>query len=151
MLNVTKRRETVVDFKGNRTLLKKITIQGGEVQVVDEYKCVGVPLDNKLDRNCNTKAVYKKRTMQTLLLEEAEVLKCMLQDAAYVLQVYVGKYIFLCSPFAGAAVSEPGTQDCSGTTGAEGQEEDAAKTAPHIGRYSTSTTQLVQKQQSFFS
>ena len=54
MLNVTKSREMVVDFRRNRTLLKKINIQGEEGQVMDDY--LGDHLDNKLDWNCNTAA-----------------------------------------------------------------------------------------------
>ena len=32
----------------------------GEVEVVEEYKCLGVHLDNRLDWTRNTDAVYKK-------------------------------------------------------------------------------------------
>ena len=39
----------VVDFRRNRTLLKKMTIQGEEVQLVDDCKYLGVHLNNKLD------------------------------------------------------------------------------------------------------
>ena len=53
MLNVTKTREVVVDFRRSRTLWK-------EVQVVNDYKCLGVHPDNKLDWNCNIEAVYRK-------------------------------------------------------------------------------------------
>ena len=60
MHSVTKTNEMEVDFRSNRTLLKKITIQGEEMQLVDDYKYLDVHLNNKLDWNCNTKAVYRK-------------------------------------------------------------------------------------------
>ena len=50
----------MVDFRRNRTLLKKITIQCEDLQMVDDSKYNGVHLDNKLDWNCNTEAVYRK-------------------------------------------------------------------------------------------
>ena len=40
-------------------LMKKIAIQGEEVQVVDDYKYLGVHLDNKLEWNRNIEAVYR--------------------------------------------------------------------------------------------
>ena len=51
-----------------------ISIMGEEVE---EYKYLSVHLDNRLDWRCNTDAVYKKETEQTLLLEEALVLQCL--------------------------------------------------------------------------
>ena len=37
MFNMTKTREMVVDLRRNRKVLKKITTQGEEVQVADNY------------------------------------------------------------------------------------------------------------------
>ena len=58
MLNVTRTREMVVNLRRNSTLLKKITIEGEETQVVDDYKYLGVHPDNKLDWYYHTEAVY---------------------------------------------------------------------------------------------
>ena len=57
MLNVTKTREMVEDIWRNRTLLKKIIIQGEEVLVVDDYNYLEVHLDNKLDGNWKIEAL----------------------------------------------------------------------------------------------
>ena len=52
-----------VEFRRNRTFVKKSSIQGEEVKVMDDYKHLGVHLDNKLDWNCTTKVVvhYDKK------------------------------------------------------------------------------------------
>ena len=58
-LNVKKTK----DMKSN-----SISIKGEKVKVVEEYKCLGVHLDNRLDwrRSC-----LQDGTKQALLLEEA--------------------------------------------------------------------------------
>ena len=60
LLNVTKTKEMVVDFRRERSMISPITIMGENVELVDTYKYLGVLLDNKLDWKANTEAVYKK-------------------------------------------------------------------------------------------
>ncbi|XP_065820874.1 uncharacterized protein [Labrus bergylta] len=58
VLNVTKTKEMVVDFRRDRPELSTISILGDEVQVVECYKYLD--MNNKLDWKHHTVAVYKK-------------------------------------------------------------------------------------------
>ncbi|KAJ0001685.1 hypothetical protein NQD34_001481 [Periophthalmus magnuspinnatus] len=59
-LNVTKTKELVVDLRRTKAAVTPISIHGVSVDVVEEYKYLGVYLDNKLDWSRNVDAVYKK-------------------------------------------------------------------------------------------
>ncbi|KAI4898558.1 hypothetical protein NFI96_004317 [Prochilodus magdalenae] len=60
ILNISKTKEMVVDFRRNRSPQAPVTIDGEEVEVVGTYKYLGVHLDNKLDWSSNTSAVFKR-------------------------------------------------------------------------------------------
>ncbi|XP_062844747.1 zinc finger protein 420-like, partial [Trichomycterus rosablanca] len=60
LLNVSKTKEMLVDFRRNRTTSGPVTIMGQTVELVDMYKYLGVWLDNRLDWRANTEAVYRK-------------------------------------------------------------------------------------------
>ncbi|KAK3521078.1 hypothetical protein QTP86_006320 [Hemibagrus guttatus] len=60
LLKVMKSKELVVDFRRTKTLIEPITIMGEEVGIVDDYKYLGVRLNNRLDWRAHTDAVYKK-------------------------------------------------------------------------------------------
>jgi len=55
-----KTKELVVDFRKQRTRPNPFSINGTEVDIVDEYKYLGVHIENKLDWTKNTEAVSKK-------------------------------------------------------------------------------------------
>lgn len=59
-LNVTKTRELVVDLKRTKSPVSPVSIQGACVDTVEEYKYLGVHIDNKLDWARNTDALFKK-------------------------------------------------------------------------------------------
>nr|XP_054588772.1 sorting nexin-22 isoform X1 [Nothobranchius furzeri] len=59
-LNVNKTKEMILDFRRNRVESNTVSFMGEEVEVVEEYKYLGVHLDNRLDWRKNSKAVYKK-------------------------------------------------------------------------------------------
>uniref|UniRef100_A0A8C6LZA4 Reverse transcriptase domain-containing protein n=2 Tax=Nothobranchius furzeri TaxID=105023 RepID=A0A8C6LZA4_NOTFU len=59
-LNVNKTKEMILDFRRNRVESNTVSIMGEEVEVVEEYKYLGVHLDNRLDWRKNSEAVYKK-------------------------------------------------------------------------------------------
>lgn len=59
-LNTTKTKELVVDFRRRKSAPTPISINGVTVEVVQDYKYLGVHLDNKLDWAKNTETVYKK-------------------------------------------------------------------------------------------
>ncbi|XP_034088755.1 uncharacterized protein LOC117557164 [Gymnodraco acuticeps] len=60
ILNVAKTREMVIDFRRVRTSLLPLCILGEDVAVVEDYKYLGVHLDNGLNWRINTDAVHKK-------------------------------------------------------------------------------------------
>ena len=59
-LNVTKTKELVVDLRRAKAPVAPVSIHGVQVDIVEEYKYLGVYLDHKLDWTRNTEAVYKK-------------------------------------------------------------------------------------------
>lgn len=73
-LNVTKTRELVVDLKRTKSPVSPVSIQGACVDTVEEYKYLGVHIDNKLDWARNTDALFKKRPEPPGLPEEAQVI-----------------------------------------------------------------------------
>lgn len=59
-LNVTKTKELVVDMRRTKVPVTPVFIQGVNVDIVEDYKYLGVHIDNKLDRGKNTDALYRK-------------------------------------------------------------------------------------------
>ncbi len=49
-----------MDFSRRKTLPTHVSIQGVDVDTVQDYKYLGVHLDSKLDWEKNTNAVYEK-------------------------------------------------------------------------------------------
>ncbi|KAI3353867.1 hypothetical protein L3Q82_005075 [Scortum barcoo] len=60
LLNTTKTREMVVDFRRPRLHPEPVIIKGDCVEVVHTYKYLGVQLDDKLDWTANTDALCRK-------------------------------------------------------------------------------------------
>ena len=60
ILNTNKTKEMIVDFKRNKNTHRCVSILGEEVEVVEEYKYLGVQLDNRLEWKCNSEYIYKK-------------------------------------------------------------------------------------------
>ncbi|KAK0147064.1 RNA-directed DNA polymerase from mobile element jockey [Merluccius polli] len=59
-LNVSKTREMVIDFRRKKLPSQPVRIRGEEVEEVEDYKYLGVVIDNRLDWKANSEAVYKK-------------------------------------------------------------------------------------------
>ncbi|KAI3353469.1 hypothetical protein L3Q82_019997, partial [Scortum barcoo] len=59
-LNVNKTREMVIDFRRKKMPSQPLRIRGEVVDEVEDYKYLGVVIDNRLDWKSNTEAVYKK-------------------------------------------------------------------------------------------
>jgi len=77
-LNIAKTKQLVVDFRKQPTHPKPVSIRGIEVDIVEEYKYLGVHTDNKMDWTKNTEALYKKgQSLQRL--RSFTVCKTMLQ------------------------------------------------------------------------
>ncbi|KAK0147391.1 hypothetical protein N1851_013140 [Merluccius polli] len=78
-LNVNKTREMVIDFgRKKRMPSQPLRIRGEVVEEVEDYKYLGVVIDNRLDWKSNTEAVYKKG-MSRLFPEDAEIFQRMLE------------------------------------------------------------------------
>lgn len=60
LLNISKTKELVVDFRRSRSPLQPISIDGVDVEVVGTYKYLGTTLDNKLDWSANIDSLYRK-------------------------------------------------------------------------------------------
>lgn len=67
-LNVTKTKELVIDFRRKKTQLTPLCISGGNVEIVDSYKYLGVYIDNKLNWTKNMEALYRTGQIQLYFL-----------------------------------------------------------------------------------
>ncbi|KAK3546380.1 hypothetical protein QTP70_026166 [Hemibagrus guttatus] len=65
-LSVGKTKELVVDFRKSRTPVSPLSVHGEKVEIVEDYKYLGVHIDNKLDWTLNSTALYKKVTCPTM-------------------------------------------------------------------------------------
>ena len=59
-LNMTKTKELVVDLRRDKAPVTPVSIRGVSVDTVEDYKYLGVYIDNKLDWAKNTDALYRK-------------------------------------------------------------------------------------------
>ncbi|TWW70659.1 hypothetical protein D4764_17G0001420 [Takifugu flavidus] len=59
-INTSKTKEVVIDFGRKASHTAPVNIQGLDIEIVEEYKYLGVHLKNKLDWTHNTDALYKK-------------------------------------------------------------------------------------------
>ena len=50
----------IIGFRRNPTVLPKLSINGTEVDSVEEYTYLGTVLDNKLNCAANTNIIYRK-------------------------------------------------------------------------------------------
>ncbi|KAJ7995065.1 hypothetical protein DPEC_G00256030 [Dallia pectoralis] len=75
LLNNSKTKELVVDFRRNKKPPTPITIQGNEVEVevVEVYKYLGVHINDKLGWADNTEALYKKGQCRLFFLRRLSV------------------------------------------------------------------------------
>ncbi|TWW61172.1 putative RNA-directed DNA polymerase from transposon BS [Takifugu flavidus] len=67
-INTSKTKEVVIDFSRKASHIAPVNIQGLDIEIVEEYKCLGVHLNNKLDWTHNTDALYKKGQSRLHLL-----------------------------------------------------------------------------------
>ena len=59
-LHVVKTKELVVDLRGTKTPVTPVSIRGVSVDIVEDYKYLGVHIDNKLDWAKKTETLYRK-------------------------------------------------------------------------------------------
>ncbi|TWW71907.1 hypothetical protein D4764_16G0004040 [Takifugu flavidus] len=67
-INATKTKEVVIDFSRKAPHTAPVNIQGLDIEILEEYKYLGVHLNNKLDWTHNTDALYKKGQSRLHLL-----------------------------------------------------------------------------------
>ncbi|KAI4872034.1 hypothetical protein NFI96_006517 [Prochilodus magdalenae] len=60
LLNTSKTKEMVVDFRRVRPLTQPVFIEGVEVEMVRTYRYLGLHLDERLDWSANTDILYRK-------------------------------------------------------------------------------------------
>lgn len=59
-LNIQKTKELVVDLRRSRPPVTPLSIRGVDVEIVQDYKYLGVHIDNKLDWSKNSLVTYKR-------------------------------------------------------------------------------------------
>ena len=102
-LNPTKTKKLVMDFRRRKYAPTPISINDVTVDVVQDYKDLGVYLDNKLDWAKNAEAVYKKGQRRVYFLKRLwSFTVCNIMLKMYY-QSVVGSTIFfvLCAGAAG--------------------------------------------------
>lgn len=70
LLNITKTKEMVYNFRKKRHQLEAVLVQGTEVEQVSCHKYLGLQLDHKLNWSC-----LQKGPEQTVLFEKATFLR----------------------------------------------------------------------------
>ncbi|KAI4873086.1 hypothetical protein NFI96_003088 [Prochilodus magdalenae] len=68
LLNTSKTKEMVVDFRRARPLTQPVFIEGVEVEMVKTYRYLGLHLDERLDWSANTDILYRKVQSQLYFL-----------------------------------------------------------------------------------
>ena len=67
-INATKTKEMIVDFRRKPPHTPPVNIQGLNIDIVEDYKYLGVHLNNKLDWSTHTSALYRKGQSRLFLL-----------------------------------------------------------------------------------
>lgn len=67
-INASKTKEVVIDFRRKAPRTAPVNIQGLDIEMVEEYKYLGVHLNNKLDWSHNTDVLYRKGQSRLHLL-----------------------------------------------------------------------------------
>ena len=70
LLNTTKTKELVVDFRRSKTPCQSVCIDGEEIETVQTCKYMGVLLDNKLEWSANIEAVYRRGQSRLFFLRQ---------------------------------------------------------------------------------
>jgi hypothetical protein len=74
-LNVKKTKEMVIDYRVKKELLEPIIINGGEVEVVHNYKYLGTIIDDKLKGSDNISRIYKKANQRLYFVRKLQKVK----------------------------------------------------------------------------
>ena len=69
-LNVSKTKELIFDFSKTNTVVTPIIINEEHVSIVDEYKYLGLLVDNKLNWSSNNKRVFAKMQQRLYFLRK---------------------------------------------------------------------------------
>ncbi|XP_077475191.1 battenin isoform X3 [Stigmatopora argus] len=67
-INNSKTKEMVIDFQMNPQQTTQVNIQGTDIEIVENFKYLGVHLNNKLDWSTNIDALYKRGQSRLYLL-----------------------------------------------------------------------------------
>ncbi|KAK3570529.1 hypothetical protein QTP86_022076, partial [Hemibagrus guttatus] len=98
-LNISKTKELVVDFRKQKPPPSPISIMGDEVDIVDNYKYLGIHIDNKLEWTKNTDALYKKGQSRLYFrnkLRSLNVCRTMLQVFCHLVVASIIFYAVVC-------------------------------------------------------
>ena len=68
LLNTTKTKELVLDFRRSKTPYQSVCIDGGEIETVQTCKHLGVVLENKLEWSANIEAACRRGQSSLLFL-----------------------------------------------------------------------------------
>ena len=89
VLNVTKIKEMVIDFRKQTKVPDLIVIKEKDVERVETFKYLGIVLDNKLTWKQNTDSIVKKKNKtSSTLLEEVANFQCSQYATPIILYLY---------------------------------------------------------------
>ena len=69
-LNVPKTKEMAIDFRRRASAPSPTLINGDQVEVVSQYKCLGTTVDYKLSFEPNVKAIFNKGDQRLFFLRK---------------------------------------------------------------------------------
>ena len=93
-LNVDKTREMVINFGRKKMPSQPLQIRGEVVVEVEDYKYLGVVIDNRLDWKSNTEAVYRKGMSRLCFLRKLSSFKVCSKMLEIFYQSVVASVIF---------------------------------------------------------
>lgn len=73
-LNVSKTKEMIIDFSKNIFSGKPVYIENKKVEIVNEYKYLGITIDNKLKGSVHVSTVFKKANQRLYFLRKLKSL-----------------------------------------------------------------------------
>ena len=109
-LNISKTREMVIDFrKMRKTAPQPLCTLGKDVEVVEDYKYLGVTINHRLDWRSNTEAVYKKGMSRLYILRKLKSFSVYSKMLEILYQSVVASVLFFAVVCLGSSIGASDT------------------------------------------
>lgn len=106
VLNTSKTKEMIVDFRKNKSQYLPVQVSGERIEVVPTYKYLGVHLDHKLDWTVQANAAYKKGQSRLFFLRRLRSFDVCNEMLALFYQSVVASAVFFAVVCWGLSISQ---------------------------------------------